>query len=219
MKLTPIQIELEMISPVIQGSGYPIHLDSLLYWAIRNLNVNHEDALDEIDTMLSKSCGVYHASQALYIKGLNSTVVASEIKRLTRFEWAEYDGKFTKSKKSIKENEGDFRKLFTSKLATKVNSVVFFAHGDKDKILFYLSSLTGVGCGANSGFGEIGNIKITEAIEDNSWFYNDKLNRVLPTKIFSMDRNEPIRQCRYKPNYTIGETINCYIPVMNTISV
>ncbi|NNH78846.1 hypothetical protein HLH17_14575 [Acinetobacter sp. ANC 5380] len=188
-----------------------------MYWAMINMGSSHDEAIKNLDSALSKSSNVYHASQALYVKGLNSTVVATAITRLTKFEWSEYTGQFSKNKKSIKEGEGEFRRLFTTKSAIKANKVVFFAHGHKDKILFLLNSLVGVGRNAHSGFGEIGKIKITEVIEDNSWFYNDKLNRILPTNIFFQERNEPVRECRYKPNYSVGETINCYIPTMNTV--
>lgn len=215
----PLKIELEILSPIVQGSGYPIHLDSLVYWSLINFGIDHDSAINELKSVFSQSNDIYHASQALFVKSANSTVIAAKVIRLTKFEWADYSGQFVKSKKSIKESEGEFRKQFTEKHAIKTDQVVFFAHGDKDKILFYLNSLVGIGCGANSGFGEILKITVTESIEDYSWFYSHKLNRVLPTRLFSMDRNEPVRQCRYKPNYKIGDMVDCYIPTMNTVSI
>lgn len=215
----PLKIELEILSPIVQGGGYPIHLDSLVYWSLINFGMDHDSAINELENIFSQSNGIYHASQALFVKSANSTVIATEVVRLTKFEWADYSGQFTKSKKSIKENEGEFRKQFAEKHAIRTNKIVFFAHGDKAKIYFYLNSLVGIGKWANAGFGEIDKITITQMIEDNSWFYNDKLNRILPTYIFVMQRNEPVRQCRYKPNYSEGESMNCYIPTMNTISI
>ena len=188
-KFHPLRIEIEIITPIVHGNYYPIHLDGL----------------------------IYHASQALFIKSFNSRIIATEVTRATNFKWAEYEGTFTKVKKSIKENEGVFRKLFTERLAIKANRIIFFAHADSEKLRFYLNSLLGIGRSANAGFGEIAKIDISESMEDNSWFLDDKLNRILPTSIFSLARNEPIKSCRYKPNYKDGDSAECYMPMNNVI--
>lgn len=215
----PLRIEIEIITSIIHGNYYPIHLDGLIYWAVRNFSDTHPIAIEEVDKVFSKSSGVYHASQALFVKGRDSKIIATEVVRATHFQWSEFSGKFTKPKKSIKENEGPFRRLFTEKLATKVNKIIFFAHGDAEKIKFYLNSLIGIGRSANAGFGEIAKVTVEDSMEDYSWFYDDKLNRILPISIFNMARNEPIKCCRYKPNYKNGDTTDCYIPINNVIVI
>lgn len=218
-KFHPLKIELEILTSIIHGNYYPIHLDGLVYWAIRNFYDAHDSAIQEVDQVFSKSSGIYHASQALFVKSLNSRITATEVVRSTSTQWAEYKGNFTKAKKSIKENEGVFRKLYSERLATKANKIIFFAHGDPDKVEFYLNSLMGIGRSANAGFGEISKVDVTKAIEDYSWFYDDKLNRILPTRLFTMARNEPIKSCRFKPNYKEGDTAECYIPINNVIVI
>mgnify|MGYP003601025208 CR=1 FL=1 len=216
-KFHPLRVEIEIITPIVHGNYYPVHLDSLIYWAIRNFSDSHDFAIDEMDQVFSKSSGIYHASQALFIKSLNSRIIATEVTRTTNFRWAEYEGTFTKVKKSIKENEGVFRKMFTERLAIKANRILFFAHADSERLSFYLNSLLGIGRSANAGFGEIAKIDISKSMEDNSWFLDDKLNRILPTSIFSLARNEPIKSCRYKPNYKDGDSTECYVPMNNVI--
>lgn len=218
-KFHPLKIELEIVTSIVQGNYYPLHLDSLVYWAIRNFSDTHDHAIEEIDQVFSKSSGVYHASQALFVKSFNSRIIATEVVRTTNFQWAEYQGAFTKVKKSIKENEGVFKKLYTERLATQANKIIFFAHGNSEKIKFYLNSLVGIGRSANAGFGEIANVTISDSMEDYSWFYDDKLNRILPTRIFSLARHEPVKSCRYKPNYKDGDLTECYMPINNVIVV
>lgn len=215
----PLKIELDILTPIIHGNYYPIHLDGLVYWAIRNFSDEHDYAMQEIDNVFSKTNGVYHASQALFVKSMNSKIIATESVRTTSTQWAEYQGSFTKVKKSIKENEGVFRKLYSERLAIKANKIIFFAHGDPDKVLFYLNSLVGIGRSANAGFGEIAKVNVTLAMEDYSWFYDDKLNRILPIRIFTMARNEPIKSCRFKPNYKEGATVECYMPINNVVVI
>lgn len=218
-KFHPLKVELEILTSIIHGNYYPLHLDSLVYWAIRNFFDSHDHAIAEIDQVFSKSSGVYHASQALFVKSINCRIIATETIRATHFQWIEYTGTFTKSKKSIKENEGVFKRLFTTRLATKANKIIFFAHGDSEKIRFYLNSLVGIGRSANAGFGEIAKVTVSDSMEDYSWFYDDKLNRILPTNIFSMARLEPVKYCRYKPNYKDGDLTDCYMPINNVIMV
>ena len=188
-------------------------------WAIRNFSDEHDLAIQEIDKVFSKTSGVYHASQALFVKSLNARITATEVVRSTNTQWAEYKGTFTKAKKSIKENEGVFRRLYTERLGIKANKIIFFAHGDAEKVQFYLNSLIGVGRSANAGFGEIAKVEVSKAMEDYSWFYDDKLNRILPTRIFTMARNEPVKSCRFKPNYKDGDAADCYMPINNVIVI
>lgn len=218
-KFHPLKIELEILTSIVHGNYYPIHLDGLIYWAIRNFSDVHDFAIQEIDKVFSKTSGVYHASQALFVKSLNARITATEVVRSTNTQWAEYKGTFTKAKKSIKENEGVFRRLYTERLGIKANKIIFFAHGDAEKVQFYLNSLIGVGRSANAGFGEIAKVDVSKAMEDYSWFYDDKLNRILPTRIFTMARNEPVKSCRFKPNYKDGDAADCYMPINNVIVI
>ena len=218
-KFHPLKIELEILTSIVHGNYYPIHLDGLIYWAIRNFSDVHDFAIQEIDKVFSKTSGVYHASQALFVKSLNARITATEVVRSTNTQWAEYKGTFTKAKKSIKENEGVFRRLYTERLGIKANKIIFFAHGDAEKVQLYLNSLIGVGRSANAGFGEIAKVEVSKAMEDYSWFYDDKLNRILPTRIFTMARNEPVKSCRFKPNYKDGDAADCYMPINNVIVI
>jgi CRISPR type IV-associated protein Csf3 len=215
----PLRIEIEMATSVIQVSGYPLHLDGLIYWAIFNFLNNHDLTIHALDETLSKSKGVYHASQAIYEKNSNKSIMPSEITRLTVTDWKNYNEGFSHTKKSIKENEGPFCKKFNQFNAVQVQKIIFFAHGDLKQLEFYLNSLTGIGKGANAGFGEIRKITLEKIIEDKSWFIDDKLNRILPTKLFSLPRNEPVRNCRFSPNYVGSEIEECYVPINNVMIV
>ena len=37
-KFHPLKIELEILTSIVHGNYYPIHLDGLVYWAIRNFS-------------------------------------------------------------------------------------------------------------------------------------------------------------------------------------
>lgn len=163
----PLRVEVDMATSVIPSKTHPIHLDGVLYWSIFDLLKDHERTIKELDKILSKSHGVYHASQAL----LDS------------------DSKLT----------------------------IFFAHGDMGKIQFYLNRLKNTNTGLNTRIGEIRKIEIIRMVEDCSWFLDDKLNRILPTSIFYDSRKEPVRSCRYLPNYKNSTATECYIPIKNTL--
>ncbi len=218
-EFNPLRIEVDMMTSIVHSNTHPIHLDGLLYWAIYSMNNNHEKIIEVLDETLSKSQDVYHASQALYEKSSSHNILAKEITRITRTDWKEFDGILTKPKKTIKENEGVFCKKFTLKLATQVKRIIFFAHGNHEKIQFYLNSILGIGLQANSGFGEIAKVKVVRIVDDHSWFLDEKLNRILPKSMFYMSRNEPVRSCRYKPNYKSSDVVDCYIPTNNTLVV
>lgn len=82
-KFHPLKIELEILTSIVHGNYYPIHLDGLIYWAIRNFSDVHDFAIQEIDKVFSKTSGVYHASQALFVKSLNARITATEVVRST----------------------------------------------------------------------------------------------------------------------------------------
>lgn len=163
----PLRVEVDMATSVIHSKTYPMHLDGLLYCSIYAFCNDHEQTIIELDKTLSKSHGVYHASQALI----------------------DSDSKLT----------------------------IFFAHGNMEKIQFYLNGLKDTQTDSNTEIGEIGEIKISRIIEDCSWFLDDKLNRILPTSIFYNSRKEPVRSCRYLPNYKNSAATECYIPIKNTL--
>lgn len=163
----PLRVEVDMETSVIHSKKYPTHLDGLLYWSIYVFCKDHQQTISELDKILSKSHGVYHASQAL----LDS------------------DSQLT----------------------------IFFAHGDMERIQFYLNGLKNTNTGLNTGIGEIRKIEIIRIVEDCSWFLDDKLNRILPTSIFYDSRKEPVRSCRYLPNYKNSAATECYIPIKNTL--
>lgn len=162
----PLRVEVDMATSVIHSKTYPTHLDGLLYWSIYVFCKDHQQTISELDKTLSKSHGVYHASQALFDSSSNLTI--------------------------------------------------FFAHGDLEKIQFYLNSMSN-NKGQHSEIGEIKTIKISRIVEDYSWFLDDKLNRILPTSIFYDSRKEPVRSCRYLPNYKNSAATECYIPIKNTL--
>lgn len=213
----PLRIEVDMTTSVIHTNSNPIHLDGLLYCSIYNKLKDHEKVMKELDTALSKSQGVYHASQALFEKKSKIKINKIQAVHLTMSGVAELNGILSKSRKIVKKNEGLLCEKSVQMLGIQVKKIVFFAHGDAKKISFYLNSLTGKEL--NVGFGEIEKISVNRIVEDCSWFLDYKLNRILPISIFYNSRTEPVRSCRYVPNYKSSNAVECYIPISNTLIV
>ena len=206
---------MNLTTPMVYSDAFPLHLDGLLYWAILQF-MEENKVQDELNRIIQLTNGVYRASQALFVKSNRNNLTVEHTNRVTRTAWREYELGFSKSKKSIKECEGPFRKRLDTFMAIKANKIIFFAQADVALVQWYLNSLMGIGRHTNSGFGEIDNIIINNIEQDNSWFLNGMLNRVLPISCLSEPLNNPVRTIRYKPNYKTSEQVDCYIPLKNT---
>lgn len=217
MTFSPLRIELDLATPVIHSEIYPMHLDGLLFWTIQSYIDNSDEVQAQLDRLLMKTGDVYRASQALYAKSKADRLTAQQIIRLTRTNWSEYDGQFPKTKKSIKENEGIFRKRFDLLNATGTKKVVFFAVGDQHEIQVWLNSIMGIGRQTNSGFGEIEQVTITSMADDWSWFMQGRLNRIIPLDMLADHAGYTVRECRYKPNYKSSPAKICAVPEHTTI--
>lgn len=202
----PLRIEVDIAISVIQSNNCPIHLDSLLYSVLEQHFDSHEQVMAEMDKILSKSQGVYHASQALFqrnssFKFLNHAFLNSK----------------NLSNTIYKKNFIVFGQKLAQVLNFKFNKTVFFAHGNAEKISFYLRTINEHRNESLSWLSAIRLLKVERVVEDSSWFIDDKLNRILPTSIFYDSRNEPIRKCKYQPNYKVGKATDCYVPLTNSL--
>lgn len=204
----PLRIEVDIAISILQSNSCPIHFDSILYNVLEQHFESHEQVIAEMDKILSKSQGVYHASQALFQKN-------SSLKNINPNVFDTY--------KICNAMNNKYFTLFGQKLAQimnfKFNKIVFFAHGNAEKINFYLRSFNEQGSKNSFWFNAISSLKVEHVVEDCSWFIDDKLNRILPTSIFNDSRIEPIRKCQYLPYYQLGKKIDCYVPLTNTLFI
>lgn len=214
----PLQVELDLIAPVVDTSFYPLNFDGLMYWSIERL-LDTNDIEEELDSVLAKTGDVYRASQMLYVKSLEHPLSAEKKAFVTRTHWSEFDTELIQSKKSIKENEGVFKRKYSEVLQTGVKTVRFYMVADPTKVEFYIKSIIGVGRKANAGLGEIENVRITHVEEDLSWFYQGNLNRIVPVSLISKPLSEGVfvSECRYKPNYKTSLVSTCYVPSLQII--
>lgn len=188
LKFYPLRVEVELKTSFNQVKANLIHLDGLLYCSIYQRCRDHESTLKELDRILSKSNGIYHASQALFVKNIKSNNNLVNQSSLQQISQPDFEAK----------------------------KIIFFAHGDSKKIQDYLYSTSKTDKGVGSGFGEIEKVTVTRMVDDWSWFLDDKLNRILPTSIFINTRSEPVRSCRFQPNYKSSSMAECYVPINNT---
>lgn len=196
----PLRIEVDVATSEIDQNADPVHLDALLYWSIHGFLQDHESVMSELDIVLSKSNGVYHASQAL-------------------FETDRDIHEKSKNKNCVKQNVIHSCNQFSKHFTSQFKKVVFFAHGNAEKINFYLRKLSSNDTRTNIILGNIEKVSVKRVVDDYSWFLDDKLNRILPISLFYISRMEPVRSCRYVPNYASSLEAECYVPTNNTLTV
>lgn len=212
--MTPLHITLEILAP-IELPKYPIGLDGLLYWAIKNnSDSSDEQTLAYLDQILSKKDGVYQASSMRCIRSPELPLTQLEIAHPTRTHWVDWPFHVIEKKKSVTVKGGPFRKRMTVKDGLTVGYVDFHAVGDAEKIHYCLYSLGFIGTSNNQGFGEIGQIDIQEVEHDYSFFdENDELARVLPAALMEDKKSEYLQIVNsFKPPYHTSPRQLCVIP-------
>ena len=217
--MKPLHISLQILSPVLLPK-YPIHLDALLYAALKdNSDMDDESVLKIIDGVLDKQNGVYKSSAMRYLKSNHFPLLATQWSFATRTHWEDWEYSPNEKVKSVVTKGGPFRKRVTTYNALKAHAVDFFAVGNSKEIQYLLSCLGFIGLENNQGFGEIGEITITEIDEDFS-FIDDagELARCLPIDMVPEDIKNTVSQLNnsVKPPYHSPERILACLPNFRT---
>lgn len=212
--MTPVRITIEILSP-IEMPKYPIHLDGLLFWALKDeTDLTDEQALAELDSVLAIDGDIYKASSMRFIRSVDLPIVDNEIAHPTRTHWDEWQFTLTQKSKTVTTKGGPFRKRMTTRSGMSTGFVEFCAVGDAKKIHYLLDSLGFIGLSNRQGFGEIGNIQIDEINEDYSFFdENDELARVLPIAVANRNSDEYLAiKNSYHPPYKTSIRVDCLVP-------
>lgn len=210
-----LHISVEVLSPLLMPK-YPIHLDALLYAALKdNSDMEDGEVIEILDRILGKQDGVYKSSAMRFLKTNNFPLVSFERSFATRTHWEDWEYSENEKSKNVVTKGGGFRKRVTTYNAIQAYAVDFYAVGEANKIEYLLKCLGFIGLQNNQGFGEIGNITISEIKNDYS-FIDDQgeLARCLPInlvpeelKLLNMQLKNSI-----KPPYQSSERVLTCIP-------
>lgn len=217
--MKPLHISLELLSPILVPK-YPIHLDALLYAAIKeNTDLNDESILQLLNRAIDTKDGIYKSSAIRFLKSNHFPLTASERSLPTRTHWEDWEFSQHEKSKNIITKGGGFRKRVTTYNAINAYAVDFHAVGEADLIEYALDSLGFIGLQNNQGFGEIGNITIVEIEDDYSFVDEDGcLARCLPVDLV----DQAIRPSSLellnsvKPPYQSSERVASCIPNFRT---
>lgn len=212
----PLHILLEIGSP-IEMPQYPIHLDSLLYWAIKdNCDDDNVSVLARLDQILDKAHGIYKASSMRFVRSVSQGLIVKDINHPTRTHWSDWEIQLSKKASRVTTKTGGFRKRLTIKNGVLCERVEFFAVGDAAKIRYLLEVVGFIGTSNRQGFGEIININIEEVDVDQSWYSVDReLMRILPSTLFSpayADQSYRLSMAAFAPPYHQSGQQACVFP-------
>lgn len=214
-----LHISVEILSPILMPK-YPIHLDALLYAALKDNSDMDDDAVLEIlDRVLDKQDGVYKASAMRFLKSNHSPITDMEWTFATRTHWEEWEFSTKEKSKTIVTKGGGFRKRVTSHNGILTHAVDFFAVGEPQHIHYLLKCLGFIGLNNNQGFGEIGEIDILEINQDFSFIdEQDELARCLPINMVPEEIQNTVMQITnsFKPPYKSSERLLTCIPNFRT---
>lgn len=217
--MKPLHISLQILSPILLPK-YPIHLDALLYAALKyHSDMEDESVLKIIDGILDKQNGVYKASALRFLKSNHSPLTTTQWSFATRTHWEDWEFSQKEKARTIVTKGGGFRKRVTTYNAIKAHAVDFNAVGKPNEIRYLLNCLGFIGLENNQGFGEIGDITITE-IEDDYSFFDDsgELARCLPIGMVAEEIKPTVMQLNnaVKPPYQSSERILACLPNFRT---
>lgn len=217
--MKPLHIQLEILSPILLPK-YPIHLDALLYAALKdNSDMTDESILNIIDGILDKKDGVYKSSAMRYLKSNLYPLTTFEWSFISRTNWEEWEFSTQTKAKRITTKSGAFRKRVTPHNAIHVHAVDFNAVGNPDQIHHLLYCLGFIGLNNNQGFGEIGEITITIVEDDYSFFdEQNELARCLPVGLVPKQLRTSLLQLTnsVKPPYQTSDRILACLPDFRT---
>lgn len=212
--MTPVHITMELLSP-IELPKYPIHLDGLLFWAIKEeTDSSDEEALQVLNTVLDKDGDVYKASSIRFIRSVEMPILDTDIAHPTRTHWDDWPFKVLENSKTITTKGGPFRKRMTTKSGLSAGQADFYAVGDAQKIKYLLETLGFIGLSNRQGFGEIGSVQV-DVIEDDYSFFdeNNQLARVLPVERVQDSSNEYLKIMNsFQPPYSSSTRTECCCP-------
>ena len=216
---TPLEIKMEIIPPVYIAAPW-LHLDSIIsYLCLRDALgelfycMPTEETIDTslLDLPLKRTIDVYHSSVGVYPD--NSRLYRDTIyKRFTDKETYKLSKKQQNGR--IKINQGHFKDFMINLPILITDSVTFYCNGDKQELNRLLSHLTSVGKKTSIGGGRINKIRITETLEDYSFFKDGKIMRPIPSTMdVPVFEGMIFQQQPYKPPYWDKNNVcMCIVP-------
>lgn len=213
--MKPLHISVELLSPVVMPK-YPIHLDALLYEAIKdNSDLDQQSITDLLDKFLAKKNGIYQASAMRFLKSNHNPLKTFEWALATRTHWEDWQFSEHEKAKNIITKGGGFRKRVTTYNAILVKTVDFHAVGDAARIKQMLEAIGFIGMLNNQGFGEVADVHI-EVIDNDFSFFDEegRLARCLPIELVDQDQRDQYLQVinSVKPPYKFSERVQSLLP-------
>ena len=212
--MKPLEIQIATHTAIELGP-HPLHLDGLLYWCIFNHVQDQDQALSLLDTLLAKRDGIYCASALAFIRTPLQGVTAASNAYPTCIDWREWS--LPTDKRSIMELGGPYRARLTKYQAWQSPAVVFHCVGDAKRIAQVLHAIPGIGTNSNHGSGEIRAFDIAHCAQDQSWFCEGKLARILPAAL-AQDHMATVINTRARPPYTTSPEQECFVPDFRVIT-
>lgn len=214
-----LHISLEILSPILVPK-YPIHLDALLYAALKdNSDMDDESILKILDQVLGKHEGIYKASAMRYLKNNHFPLIAKNWSFATRTHWEDWEYSPNLKTKNVITKGGPYRKRVTTYNGIQAHAVDFFAVGKEKEIYYLLKCLGFIGLNNSQGFGEIGEISINEIDQDLSFIDDDgELARCLPINMIPENIKPSVMQFNnsVKPPYKSSDRLLAGIPNFRT---
>lgn len=223
----PFRIILKMETPVII-KDYAPSLDGLLYDAVRTRFPENttDDNLKYLSGILKSTNGVFHASSGLLAVSGEYGVSAKFITRIfssghrnLSSEWFAPNGKRPKNSYSaILPNGGHYKNKLTPHAAYGVKQMVFYGCGSIHEVEMLLTYCAlGTGFGANGSVqGQYSDVLIERIEEDESFFLDGQLNRVIPDGFAGIEvagMNPRRSKSRFIPPYFLKEErVDCLVP-------
>lgn len=210
-----LHISVELQSPIALPK-YPIHLDALLFEAIKdNSDMDFASITCILDTILAKEDGVYKASAMRFVKSNHFPLKTFEWALATRTHWEDWQFSQHEKSKNIITKGGGFRKRVTTYNVILTKYVDFHATGNIAQIKYLLEALGFIGRLNNQGFGEIANIQIEEIEADYSFFDEQgDLARCLPVSLVNDEQKNKNIQVKNSitPPYQHSERVLSILP-------
>lgn len=211
--MRPFELQIELRSPLILPN-YPLSLDGLLYWALRD-HMAHEKAMQTLDGLLASEDGCFKASSMAFVRTPWQDVTAKEVVYSVCIDFEDTDLFVSNDRrKTVVTNGGPFRKRQSRWNALLAPAVAFHGVGNAEEIAALIrGSVVGLGKNHPRGAGRIGSVSVHECDVDLSWRDEEgRLARTLPLPLADGIPGGVQGLARYRPRYDLSEKVPCVIP-------
>jgi CRISPR type IV-associated protein Csf3 len=209
----PFELQIELRSPLILPN-YPLSLDGLLYWALRD-HMAHDQAMQALDGLLASQDGCFKASSMAFVRTPWQDVTAKVVAYGVCIDFEDNDLFVSNERRrSIVTNGGPFRKRQSRWDAYLAPAVAFHGVGNAEEIATLIRwSVAGLGKNHPRGAGQIGSVSVVDCEADLSWRDEEgRLARTLPVHLAAGAHGGSRGYARYRPRYDISEKVPCVIP-------